>query len=496
MADVLLINPRQPYLDFGDDLGIHQPLGLMQLGSHLIHNGIQAYLIDANAENIPNDSVFHKLPQHQPKLVLISVNTVLFAQAVQIAKTIKESNSDVTVLAGGAHFMSMPHTLEGTPFDAAFGAPEADRVIVPLAKSIIEKGKMDVSIGGIIYHKEGRIHQNPNPPLIPQADLDNIPHPYQYAKELGLKMANYKGYANSAIYGRGHYASIMSNRGCIYKCIFCLESKVFNHTFRFHSAKYVYNMMLDCEKLGAREFYFMDSEWSTARMRNMELMKMIIDNKKTWRWECLSRATDFQYNTIEYPRTMKKAGCFSIGIGVESGSDETLHRIKKAATKEDYRRAFKILRECGIERRASFMMGYPWESKKDLYDTIAFAIELDPDFAYFQPLVPYMGTSLYNQMNDHIVIDAAKEFSKWWQHSIIGGRVIVRTDTLSPEDITRINAEAYKRFYFRLDYILRQIIRSLTKPYRMKMMSRNAITLLKQITKRTRIEKQPLPQVP
>ena len=495
MAEVVLINPKTPYFDFGDNLGIHQPLGLMLLGSHLIHNGISAQLIDANAAKIPNESVVDKIDKNNTKLALVSVNTVVFPQAVQIAKSIKERYPDIVVIAGGFHFMSMPHTLEGTPFDAAFGAPEADRVIAPLANQIIKHGKIDFSTPGLIYYSDGKKYQNPNPELIPQQELDSIPHPYKYADEMGFDMSLYQGYADSAIHGNGHYASIITSRGCVYKCTFCLEAEVFNRTFRYHSPKYVYDMMLDCEKLGAKEFYFQDSEWSTARLRNMEFMKMIIDDKKDWRWDCLSRSTDFNYTTIDYPRTMKKAGCLSVGMGVESGSDETLKRIKKSATKDDYRRAFKILKECGIERRVSFMMGYPWETEKDLYDTIKFAIELDPDIAYFQPCVPYMGTPLYEEMRDYITIDAEKDFGKWWQHSIVGGKVIVRTDTLSPEDITRMNALAYKKFYYRPSYILRQLVRSWNKPYRLKRMSKNALTLLNQIIKRVKIENRPSPEI-
>lgn len=488
MADVILVNPRYPYFDFSDELGIHQPLGLMQLGSHLIQNGISTGLIDANAEKIPNELVLHELPQHQAKIVLISVSTVLFPHAITIAKSIKENHPDIFVIAGGPHFMSMPHTLEGTPFDAAFGAPEADGIIVPFSKHILAEGKLDFSTPGLIFVKDSKLNRNPNPPLIQQPEMEKIPHPYKYAKEMGLKFNLYRGYTNSAIYGYGKYASVITSRGCVYKCTFCLEAEVFNRTYRYFPAKYVYEMLLDCEKLGAKEFYFMDSEWSTGRMRNMELMKMMIGGKKDWRWECLSRATDFQYNTIEYPRTMKKAGCFSVGIGVESGSDETLARIKKAATKDNYRTAFKILRECGIERRASFMMGYPWETEKDLDDTIKFAIELDPDFAYFQPLVPYMGTPLYEEAKSYLEVDAADDFGKWWQHSIVGGKVIMKTDTLSAEDITRVNADAYKKFYYRPSYVIRQLLRSWNKPQRLKSMSKNGIILLKQIMKRSKIK--------
>ncbi|MBS3135521.1 radical SAM protein [Candidatus Woesearchaeota archaeon] len=495
MVDVVLINPRYQYVDFGDDLGIHQPLGLMQLGSHLIHNGISAKLIDANASGIQNDSVADAISKHDAKLALITVPTILFPQAVKIANDIKEKYPGMLVIAGGAHFMSMPHTLKGTPFDAAFGAAEADTIIVKLAKEAVENNKIDYSTPGLIYYEDEKFVRNPNPPLIPKDQFDSIPHPYKYANEMGFDMSLYKGYANTAVYGKGHYASLITSRGCVYKCTFCLEAEVFGRTHRAHSAEYVYNMMLDMEKLGAKEFYFMDSEWSIPRRRNMEFMQMIINDKKDWRWECLSRSTDFNDNTRDYPKTMKKAGCISVGMGVESGSDETLKRIKKDATKDDYRKAFKILRECGIERRGSFMMGYPWETAKDLYDTLKFAIELDPDFVYFQPYVPYMNTPLYEEAKRFVKIDAATDFDKWWQHSIVGGKVIMSTIELSSEDITRINAEAYKKFYYRPSYIMKQILRSWDNPYRLKVMAKNGITLMKQIIKRTRIENQAAPEI-
>ena len=495
MADVVIINPRLPYGDFGDELGIHQPLGLMQLGSHLIENGISASLIDANASGIPNEQLIHRLPEQQAKLILIGVNTVMYPEAAKIAKSIKDVHPDIFVIAGGSHFMSMPHTLKGTSFDCAFGGPEADNVIAPLAKNILENAKIDYSTEGLIYVKDGKLVRNPNPALMPQSEMDRIPHPYKHAKELGFDMSLYKGYANTSIHGKGKYASIISSRGCVYKCTFCLEAEVFNRTFRFHSADYVYDMMLDCEKLGAKEFYFMDSEWSIARQRNMELMKMMIDEKKDWVWECLTRATDYTYNTIEYPKTMKKSGCMSTINGVESGSYETLRRIKKAATKDDYRRAFRILRECGIERRASFIMGFPWETKKDLYDTLKFAIELDPDFVYFQILTPYMGTPIYEDTKPFMVYNAEQDFGNWWQHSIVGGKVMVKTETLSPEDIMRINAECYKRFYYRPSYIMRQLIRSWNRPYRLKVMAKNGLILMKQVISRTKVENQQSPQL-
>lgn len=490
MSNVILINPRQPYLNFGDDMGVHQPLGLMQLGSHLIENGIQAKLIDANAMNIPNEDI--KIPQ-SAKLVSISVSTVMFPVSVKIAKSVKEKYPDVFVIAGGSHFMSMPHTLEGTPFDAAFGGAEADSIIAPFTKHILDKGKIDYSTPGLIY-MNGKLNRNPNPGFVKQEDLDKVPHPYKHANAMGFDMGLYKPYSNTAVYGKGKYATAMTSRGCVYKCTYCLEAEVFNRTFRFHSAKYVYDMLLDIERLGAKQFYFMDSEWSIARQRNMELMKMMVDDKKDWVWECLTRATDYTYSTLEYPKLMKKAGCISTINGVESGSDETLKRIKKSATKDDYRRSFKILRDCGIERRASFMMGFPWETLKDLDDTLKFAIELDPDFAYFQILTPYMGTPIYEEVKPFLKYDAEKDFSNWWQHSIIGAEVMVKTEHITAEQLKRKNAEAYKKFYFRPSYILRQLVRSINKPYRLKMMSKNAFTLLNQIVNRSKSEDQPMPQ--
>src|SRR5678815_3035382 len=94
---------------------------------------------------------------------------------------------------------------------------------------------------------------------------------------------------------------------------------------------------------------------------------------------------------------MRKAGCDNLYLGVESGSEEILKRLKKGITLDQVIKAFQAARRAGIKTQAFFMLGGPGETKQTLQETIDFAVRLDPDNAQFAAAVPYPGTEMYEE---------------------------------------------------------------------------------------------------
>jgi radical SAM superfamily enzyme YgiQ (UPF0313 family) len=92
---------------------------------------------------------------------------------------------------------------------------------------------------------------------------------------------------------------------------------------------------------------------------------------------------------------MKKAGCNSIKIGIETGSERILKLINKGASLDQARNAAKLLRKAGIHWTAYFMMGLPTETKEEIYQTLQFMKELNPDFASLSVYEPFPGTDLF-----------------------------------------------------------------------------------------------------
>jgi anaerobic magnesium-protoporphyrin IX monomethyl ester cyclase len=95
-------------------------------------------------------------------------------------------------------------------------------------------------------------------------------------------------------------------------------------------------------------------------------------------------------------KKMKSAGCEELYIGAESGDEETLRLMKKGVTIDQILSANKILNTNKIRCSAFFMVGFPWETKKEIEKTVSFMKQLNPRSAILSVATPYPGTELYD----------------------------------------------------------------------------------------------------
>ena len=112
---------------------------------------------------------------------------------------------------------------------------------------------------------------------------------------------------------------------------------------------------------------------------------------------------------------MKKAGCWSIHFGIESGSQRLLKLIKKDIDLNQAKKAVKWCREVGIETKAFFMLGLPTETKEESEQTIRFTRDLDPDMIQVTLTVPYPGTELYNMAKEDGTLNSMnwEDYQTW-----------------------------------------------------------------------------------
>jgi radical SAM superfamily enzyme YgiQ (UPF0313 family) len=87
------------------------------------------------------------------------------------------------------------------------------------------------------------------------------------------------------------------------------------------------------------------------------------------RWSASMRANQIIPDVLNL---MKKAGCFSLSIGIESGSDRMLKALDKKTTVEMNKRACAYILEAGLYLSTSFMVGIPGETEENMKETLAF----------------------------------------------------------------------------------------------------------------------------
>lgn len=317
--------------------------------------------------------------QQSPDIVGISVTTPEYKSALNVAKIVKKIKSNTPVVVGGVHPTILPEeVLTNKEVDIAVRG-EGEYTFIDLVTTMQSGGSLD-RILGISYKKQNKIVHNSEKPLI--KNLNDLPFP---ARHLLLKKETLPSYA----FGR-----IFATRGCPYHCIFCASNKMWGRRVRCRSPENVVNEIKHVKKnFGTRFFFFEDDTFAINKQYAVKICNLLIQERLKITWGCETRPELITYDLV---RKMKDAGCITMDVGVESGDDGILKKIKKGFTTEQVRSAKKILQRNGISFNAFFMFGFPWETKKEIRKTSSFLKELDSDAVIYSVVTPYPGTELYD----------------------------------------------------------------------------------------------------
>lgn len=422
IKNILLINP--PWFRLLGKSSNWSPLGLCYIASVLEKNGFNVCIYNADSGvwaglpqplevqkrygeylNILKDinhyfwqDIINVVSKIDPDIIGISVRTATYRSALNISKLIKNLNKEITVVWGGVHPSILPdEVMKNIEIDVVVRG-EGEYTFLELVKNI---EKLD-EIEGITYRKNGKVLHNPGRTLI--KNLDEIPYPARH-----LIMGN-------KTFSPETFGNIFATRGCPYNCIFCATSKIWTRKVRYRTPQNIIGEIKQIKKdFKTYNFSFEDDSFTLSKDFVESLCNLIIKEKLKIRWRAETRVDLVNEGLI---KIMKSAGCDEIAIGVESGSEETLKRIKKGITIEQIRRANVILKRNGIKFiDAFFMIGFPWETERDIMDTISFMKELNPRRAYFSIATPYVGTELYDVCNSFGLIPEDMDWQKVFHQS-------------------------------------------------------------------------------
>ena len=265
-----------------------------------------------------------------------------------------------------------------------------------------------------------------------------------------LPMESYKPYG---IYDIGKkFSTMITSRGCPNNCSFCSSCQIWGKFWRGNSAERVVDEIEILNKIyGIEHIYFQDDEMTFPKARMNSICDLIIEKNLKIVWECLTHVNYVDKKLLE---KMANAGCVNIVYGVESGDPKTLERIRKNIKLEQVRKVCKWTREVGIICRASFMLGLPWESKKEIRKTIEFAKTLDIDFVYFNMLTPFPNTEIYEEVRKNNLFVDESSWDKYISH---GKKPVIRTKYLTNEELSHLNGRAYLEVYMQPKFIVRRI---------------------------------------
>jgi radical SAM superfamily enzyme YgiQ (UPF0313 family) len=188
---------------------------------------------------------------------------------------------------------------------------------------------------------------------------------------------------------------------------------------------------------------------------------MILERDLDIKWVCSSRVNTITEGMI---KTMKKAGCYGIVFGIESGNQDILNRINKNITLDQSKNAIQLSKKEGLITVGDFMIGLPDDTLETVTQTINFAIKLNPDRALFSMTTPFPGTTLYNEYLEKGLL---KDILSWNEFSLHSGTKF-RNENLTAQKIQKLYLKAKRRFYIRPAFIIKSLVKIIKNPYELK----------------------------
>jgi len=438
MSAVVLVNP--PYSFWSPEKNYLRPfignlpsLGLLSLAAVLRKAGYAVKIVESASLGLSFSRTVDEILRENPRYVGLSCTTASVEKAANIARAVKEKSPETLVLAGGPHVTALPEeTFRRFP-DFDFGIlGEGEAALVDLLETLEGKKNPD-RVESAVYRQGEEIRVNPRRPFI--EDLDTLPFPAfdllpDFPRAYRAPFLNYQ---------KGPAAPLISSRGCPQTCTFC-DRSVFGNRYRYFSEDYLGELISSLRRqYGIHHLVFTDDQFAAFRLRLVRLCEKLARGGLDIRWNCDARVDSVNPEML---RLMKRAGCWMISYGVESGSQKILDQIQKGITLGQVEQAIRWTKEAGIRAKGLFMIGYPQETEETLAQTLAFIGRSPLEEINLSFLTPYPGTEIYRQVR------GSAEFSEDWE------RMNALNCLLRPKDLSRSALEkAYgriiRRFYLR-----------------------------------------------
>jgi len=451
----VLLNPPGPQIYLRDyfcskvskgDYCDH-PLDLLML-SGTVSRRYEVHLIDGIAERLSARGALRRIEHLAPAGIVFLAGAASWETDRPFLRRVKAVTGATMVGIGDLFYQHGEEVLAAEPWiDAVLYDFSSEAVLDVLAGAT---GPLE----NVVYRRDGRIVGGPAVRtrgtidlVLPRHDLFVSPrYTFPFVRRLP-------------------FATFLSEYGCVYRCPFCING-LLGYKPRALSGVAAELEML--ARMGVRDLWIRDQTFGARRARAMDLCRLL--HRGRFGWTCYSRA-----DVLDEPlvRAMRRAGCHTIMMGVESGDDDVLARYKRGLTRRRVTDVFALCRRHGVRTVASFMIGFPEEGPEQIERTIDLALSIRCDFASFNLVVPRAGTALRIEAlrdglidADEVVVDQS------------GTRPAMATRRLSKDTLLAWRRRAERRFYRRPRYLLRRLA-ALRSPDELRMLLRNGLAVLR-----------------
>lgn len=388
------------------------------------------YYYDTVLQNETVRTLAQKILKHEPETLFIETRTTTYKEALELCTTVKVEHPSVTIIAVGQHVTAVPESLlyEQSPIDCGFLGEYEEAV-----KTYLQSGSFHTIASTVHYDTKHQKLKKGKHNLVENLDALGIP---------SFVKGYYTGYPLDSL-RPARWGYIETTRGCPYNCTFCSQTLRISYgkAYRRRSIATVLEEIQELKKQGVNAIRFLDDNFVNDVTYITELCTSLIEQKITIQWIIQTR-TDFL--TPKLLQLMKQAGCSTICVGIESGSQRILDILKKQANVRELYDKTKIIHDAGIWVVNFFMIGNPTETEDEVQKTMEFCQSLQPELLQVAFFTPYPGSEYYSAIPEE-----ERQHLDYYSHY---NKIRYNFSEISNKRLVQLQKQFYRKYFFSSRY--------------------------------------------
>ena len=441
-------------------------LGLGYLATALRRAKHTPLIADCTRESINCRGLLHLARESAAEVVAISMFSADFPVVSDLIPKLRRALPGANLILGGPHPTALPcDTLRQLPEVDYVFAGEAELSLPRLLEQLASGTVDGDSISGLAWRTNGQIRANP--PRW-ENDLDSLGFPAWDLLNPELQRIAPHG----AFVRQMPVAPIITTRGCPFPCTFCAARVISGVPLRARSIAHVLDEIeLLVHRHGIREIHIEDDNFTARRKYVLEFCEGVSRRFPGLTW-CCPNGVRLDTLDAELLAAMRRSGCCSLSVGIESGCDRVLESIQKRINTDQVREKVELIHRTGLKTTGFFVIGLPEESEEQIRQTARFARSLPLDHAQFSVFLPLPGTEYFDSYVQKVGFEAVpwKNFYTTDPVQWPGGIPVAR--------LGQLQRRAFFTFYFRSRIFL-NILRELRGPRHLWHLLRRAVAIFK-----------------
>jgi len=409
------------------------PIGIMSLSAVLKRGGHECVLFDQANPETPNEVILEEIRRQRPGLVGLSfLSTTSYPYAKLLARQVRAAEPEVRLAFGGVFATLNAERVKRQCPEVDFVCRgDGEQLILDLTERLDDPSE----VAGITWARDGKVVHNLDRLL--DRNLDQWPFPDR--ESLPLDFVESMPLDVPAVLSLERFTTMQTSRGCPWPCVFCDIPAFSEGKWRSRSPEHVLAELEQLQAEGYGSVYFVDDHFLLQPKRIEAICKGINDRDLHVEWGCEGRVDSVCQHLFP---NMAKAHCRTLMLGVESGSQKVLDRLKKEQTLAEVEATVTNAKAAGIGIvHGFFVVGSPGETVEDVRATFDFAARLALDTFGFNRLCVYRGTPLWKEYLERGLVDDERDWYKYFKCTEID------PTCLSGETVNRERTAGFRRLF-------------------------------------------------